>query len=75
MVDPELEKKLQELKEQKKLLVRKFTRKSIDAINLSEQVSLTHCSIVDSNCGLELKAKAKAKAKKEKDKQKAKKFK
>lgn len=37
MDNPELEKKLQELRLRKKEVVKDLTRKSIDAINLSEQ--------------------------------------
>jgi len=59
MQSPELEKRLRELREQKKKMVHDFTRKSVDAINLSEQAALTHMSICDSNCPQELKAKTK----------------
>lgn len=67
MVNPELEKKLRELRKQKKELVQKFTRKSVDAINQSEKAALTHMSIMDSDSGLELKTK---KSKKTRKKQK-----
>ena len=41
----DLEIKLEELRQQKKKIVQNFTRKSVDAINLSEQASLTNMSI------------------------------
>ena len=64
MVNPELEKKLRELRAQKKELVRKFTRQSVDAINQSEKAALTQMSIMDSDSALELKTKKPKKTKK-----------
>lgn len=56
MQNPELEKKLQALRAQKKKMIHDFTRKAVDAINLSEQAALTHMSICDSDCTKEIKA-------------------
>lgn len=59
MNSPELEKKLLKLKQQKKNLIREFTTKAIDAINLSEQASSTHLNIINKGAALELKKKKK----------------
>jgi len=56
MQNPDLEKKLHDLREKKKKMVYDFTRKSVDAINLSEQAALTHMSICDSDCTKDIKA-------------------
>jgi hypothetical protein len=59
MDNPELKKQLDELRKKKKEMVHDFTRKSVDAINLSEKATMTHMSIVDSNCTVEIKKKKK----------------
>ena len=56
MDNPKLEKQLSDLRAQKKKMVHDFTRKAVDAINLSEQAALTHMSICDSDCTKEIKA-------------------
>lgn len=60
MNNPELEAKLKKIREMKKTMVREFTRKSVDAINLSEQVALTHKSISDDS-SIDIKEKKKLK--------------
>jgi len=62
-MESELEKKLSEIKSKKKKLVQDFTTKSVDAINLSEEINLTHLSLHDSNCTLKLKGSKKFKRK------------
>jgi len=59
MYNPELEKQLRDLRAQKKKMVHEFTRKAVDAINLSERAALTHMSICDSNCTKEITKKLK----------------
>lgn len=64
MDHPDLEKKLKELMEKKKKLRHDFTRKSVEAINKSEQAALTHMSIMDSQFETNIKGKTVRKKKK-----------
>tara|TARA_R100001244_G_scaffold25113_4_gene25538 strand:- start:414 stop:665 length:252 start_codon:yes stop_codon:yes gene_type:complete len=50
MQHPDLEQALKDLKSKKRATIVEFTRKTIDAINLSEEATLTHLSITDSKC-------------------------
>jgi hypothetical protein len=67
MIDPELERKFKEIRAQKKKMLHDFTRKAVDAINVSEQVSQTFMSICDSNCAMGVKSEKKLKKKDETD--------
>ena len=57
MEHPDLEKKLKALIAKKKLARNAFTRKVVDTINKSEQVCLTHMSIMDTQDEATLKPK------------------
>lgn len=50
MQHPDLERALNDLKNKKRATIIEFTKKTIDAINLSEEATLTHLSITDSQC-------------------------
>ena len=59
MKHPDLEKQLRDLKQRKRAVINDLTRKTVDAINLCEQASLTHMSLSEINCPVLAKTKTK----------------
>lgn len=67
MESPELKKlqeQLKKVRDQKKDTIQDFTHKSIDAVNLSEQATLTHMSLLDSDSEIKLRPSVKLRKKK-----------